>query len=321
MGKSKIEWTEKTWNPVSGCSHVSEGCRNCYAERIFPRIYGRKFTDVALHYERLKQPLAWKKPCMIFVNSMSDLFHEDVPDEFIDQVFGVMTISPWHTYQVLTKRPMRAQKYLSANRQNILRDLNLQAAELPGHTQHLNDFSAWQEKNEPEVIGFIEHWPLKNIWLGVSIEDQQTADERIPILLQTTAAVRWVSIEPLLGPVDLNKRELLCREWRHGLTIGTYLDWVVVGGESGPKARPMHPEWARSIRDQCQATKVPFFFKQWGEFGPESLVDDNDNRTINNACCHIAERGERLYRIGKRKAGRLLDGREWNEYPKQDRNA
>ena len=249
--KTGIAWTNATWNPVTGCTKVSQGCKHCYAEREWARLsanpkattyYGRAFTDVACHEDRLDQPLRWSKPRMIFVNSMSDLFDESVPDEFIDKVFAVMALAEKHTFQVLTKRPERMRDYLNTkNRETII-----------------------GEKAMPEVskddFGLLE-WPIKNVWLGVSIENQATADERIPLLLQTPAAVRWVSAEPLLERVEIG----FAMPWRlTGAAYGQTLDWVVCGGESGPKARPMHIEWVDKLRLDCQKAEVPFFMKQLG---------------------------------------------------------
>lgn len=349
--KSKIEWTDTTWNPVTGCSKVSPGCKNCYAERDWarlsaprkkPNIYtGRKFTDVQCHEKRLDQPLRWRKPRRIFVNSMSDLFHEDVPDEFIHQIFAVMVLAPHHIFQVLTKRPERMLEYLRSIQDDI-KDTHLWVDEAGGITGSPCAAAAAENRN----------WPLSNIWLGVSIEDQETADERIPLLLQTPAAVRWLSIEPLLGPINIidtvnqYDRErcglqddplaaaLLNQGIRDGnaFAIGP-IDWVVVGGESGPKARPMHPAWVRSLRDHCQVASVPFFFKQWGEWGLDipkpfyrvsrnkyshesiTFVPDGDiynptePDTLNNPLMKT------MYRVGKKNAGRTLNGRTWDEYP------
>lgn len=293
--KTGIEWTDATWNPVTGCSKVSQGCKHCYAEREWPRMTklvpayaGREFTDVRTHADRLDQPLRWKKPRMIFVNSMSDLFHEDVPFEFIDSVFAAMELSPQHTFQVLTKRPARMRDYMLDYR------------------KHLH--------------------PLPNVWLGVSVEDQAAADERIPLLLDTPAAVRWISAEPLLGPVDLTRvmRTPKHSEWtycdnaltgmhstKQGQYQGNSLDWVVVGGESGPKARPMSPDWARSLRDQCAAAGVPFLFKQWGEWLPmlgqiEGVPVKQKTETPDGWVMGWA---------GKKAAGRLLDGVQHDGYP------
>jgi protein gp37 len=298
--KSGIEWTDATWNPVTGCSKVSQGCKNCYALRDWarlsaprtpPNIYtGRAFTDVQCHADRLDQPLKWKKPRRIFVNSMSDLFHEDVPDKFIRSVFGVMMLTPHHTYQVLTKRPARMFAWFERQEQASIK--------------FAYDDPLFQRITSQFPDCYPDHkWPPRNVWLGVSVEDQATADERVPLLLQTPAAVRWISAAPLLGPIDIG-----AWTWKFTKTQ-TKLDWVVVGGESGPKARPMHPDWVRSLRDQCKAAGVPFFFKQWGEYryilrvnGPNGEPWKHKNEWFRQ-------------RVGKKIAGRELDGRTWNEYP------
>jgi protein gp37 len=256
--KTGISWTSATWNPVTGCVKVSPGCKHCYAERDWGRLAhlpayaGRAFTDVACHEDRLDQPLRWNRPRMIFVNSMSDLFHEDVPDEFIDRVFAVMALAKKHVFQVLTKRPERMRRYMARL----------------GESAKLLDAGARTMGYTFEHGGqYFVSWPIPNVWLGVSVENQETADERIPLLLQTPAAVRWISAEPLLGPVDLAEVPV----GMHG-PLRPYqdkpsqprLDWVVVGGESGAKARPMHLQWARNLRDQCETAGVPFFFKQTG---------------------------------------------------------
>lgn len=298
MSQTSIEWTEKVWNPVTGCSKVSEGCRNCYAERMSHRF---KWTEkpwnhlnakenVKLHPERLEQPLMWKKPSKIFVNSMSDLFHEEVPFSFISKVFHTMWLADHHIFQILTKRPERMLEYFN------------------------------REETMFEIIDAdvgVNPLPLSNVWIGVSVENQKAADERIPLLLQTPAAVRFLSCEPLLGPIELKGHVYQVAtglseyiDWLTGRTTQKsnvfggetspwlYRDlyefpkdyeeprihWVIVGGESGPKARPIDPDWVRSLRDQCQAVKVPFFFKQWGG-------------------------------TNKKKNGRLLDGKEYNEMP------
>jgi protein gp37 len=315
-GLSKIEWTEMTWNPVTGCSKVSAGCKNCYAERDFHRwSKGRPFTDVQCHEDRLDAPLHWRKPRMIFVNSVSDLFHEAVPDEFILRVF--MRMDEWrkHTFQILTKRPERALALLSR--------IKLCSPRL-----------GWSTLDGKDPVGYggsakalfdLRNWPLPNVWLGVSIENQEAADERIPLLLKTPAAVRFVSCEPLLGPVNLNELPSASGIGRlldslsnagcdPGALIPSKLDWVIVGGESGPHARPMHLDWARSLRDQCQAAKVPFFFKQWGEW----LGAMQDGATTTAGLCRGLQQinaTDEPIRVGKHAAGRLLDGGLWNEYP------
>ena len=232
---SSIEWTESTWNPVTGCTKVSPGCAHCYAERIALRLQAMGHPNyvngfkVTIHEHMLALPLRWKKPQMIFVNSMSDLFHEDVPLEFIQKVFDVMRRASWHIFQVLTKRSQR------------LLELN------------------------PEI-----DWP-PNVWMGVSVENQDYIF-RIEHLRQTNAHLKFLSLEPLLGPLpNLDLRGI---------------DWVIVGGESGPGARPIKEEWVIDIRDQCRAANIPFFFKQWGG-------------------------------VRKKRAGRVLQGRTWNEMPRQ----
>jgi protein gp37 len=245
---AKIEWTEKTWNPIRGCSRVSDGCVNCYAEEIAARFSGpgkpyeglakrinhdaRWTGKVRFIEERLDAPLHWKKPSRIFVNSMSDLFHEKVKDEWIDSIFAVMATACQHTFQVLTKRPARMADYAQA--------LADGRRSLP---------PVWDAREQRE-----RHWAglPPNVWLGVSVEDQATADERIPLLLETPAAVRWVSYEPALGPVDFSS-------W-----LGGGLDWIVVGGESGPGARRFDLAWARQTIAQCRAAGVSVFVKQMG---------------------------------------------------------
>jgi protein gp37 len=234
---STIEWTNTTWNPVTGCTKISAGCDNCYAERFSERFRGvedhpfQNGFNLTLRRERICQPLSWKKSQMVFVNSMSDLFHKAVPDEYISSVFATMERAHWHIFQVLTKRSSLMQKFIN-NRY----------------------------KNDPVP----EH-----IWLGVSVEDE-TKRSRIGHLQQSNATVRFLSIEPLIGPPGV-------------LELGG-IGWVIVGGESGPNARPMQLGWARAVRDQCIEQGVPFFFKQWGGYRPKS-------------------------------GGRDLDGRTWDEYP------
>jgi protein gp37 len=289
--KTGIEWTEATWNPVTGCAKVSAGCKNCYAERDWPRMAhvpayaGRKFTDVAEHPARLAQPLRWKRPRLIFVNSMSDLFHPDVSDAFIKAVFVIMSIAKHHTFQILTKRPERMRKLLS---QPDFREQLMDAAPLI--------------HGDIDPAAAVPVWPLPNVWLGVSAEDQQTANERVPQLMQTPAAVRWISAEPLLGPIDMAAA--------HIAKIPTpRADWVVVGGESGPDARPMNVKWARGIRDQCAKAGVPFLLKQWGEWSPDP-AGINPHAVM----CAFSD-GTESFRVGKKAAGRLLDDRTHDEYP------
>ncbi len=314
--KSRIEWTERTWSPITGCTKVSQGCKNCYAEREVetrwsknPKSiwFGRKFTDIQCHPEQLDAPMRWKTPSRIFVCPRSDLFHESVPDEFIDRVFAVMALAKQHVFQVLTKRPERMLDYLS-----------VAESEDSDWLERICDHAV-RISGSPCSASFIEDidWPIHNIWLGVSIEDQPTADERIPLLLQTPAAVRWVSAEPLLGPVSINQYlPDLCFsdiKIRRSANKKPHLDWLVVGGESGPNARPMHPDWPRSLRDQCVNVGVPFFFKQWGEWLHYSQIPKGWSRKTEPL--HAWGNGGVSYRIGKKAAGRMLDGRTWDQYP------
>lgn len=238
---SAIEWTDTTWNPVTGCTKISAGCDNCYAARFSERFRGvpghpfKTGFDLTLRSERLRQPLEWKRPRMIFVNSMSDLFHKDIPKSHVAAVFDTMEKADWHIYQVLTKRSSLLMKFINER---------------------------YGSRPSPS-----------HMWFGVSVENEPAAS-RITHLQKSNAGVRFLSIEPLIAPVGtLNLRAI---------------DWVIVGGESGPRARPMDPAWAIDVRNQCVAARVPFFFKQWGGCSPKS-------------------------------GGRLLEGREWNQFPKSSR--
>lgn len=309
--KTGIEWTDATWNPATGCDKVSPGCDRCYAETFAERWRGTRGHyfetgfDVQLRPDKLGLPLRWTKPRRIFVNSMSDLFHDKVSDTYIAKVFAVMAAAPHHTFQVLTKRHGRMRSLLNN----------------PTFFETVADY--WPEFG-PMPLGTDRRlWPLPNVWLGVSAEDQKRADLRIPALLDTPAAVRFVSAEPLLGPIDL-----------HGDPIGKdsvfwigHLDWVIVGGESGPGARPMHPDWARSMRDQCVAAGVPFLFKQWGEFRPvvpsdgdvtpDRYVQCETGRSVDDDGMWNVSGGHwcAMRKLGKKRAGRELDGRTWDQYP------
>lgn len=301
---SAIEWTDATWNPTTGCTKVSEGCRNCYALKFAERFRGtpghyfEHGFDVMLRHDKLELPLMWKKPKKVFVNSMSDLFHEQVPDEFIEQVFAVMSATPQHTYQILTKRPKRMLEWFTHNRAIFVAG----AAHQMGH--------------RPPQVTWDEWWPLANVWLGVSVENQQTADERIPLLLQTPAAVRFLSCEPLLGPVSLAGFDgKIYRPWLDSIAWRVDIDWVIAGGESGPNARPMHPDWVRSLRDECTSAGVAFFFKQWGEWLPNAQDYDANPGDFDYERKHIMVGDIPMCRAGKKKAGRKIDGRTWDEFP------
>ena len=258
MGKTKIEWADKVWNPVVGCTPVSAGCANCYAKPIYERFHpGQQFSKVNCIYGRLDQPLHWRKPARIFVNSMSDLFHDDVPLEFILRVWMVMAQAKQHTFIILTKRPERMKLFVN---EWLPPAWGLATTSL----RLLND-------------------PLPNVWLGVSVENQKTANERIPLLLQTPAALRLLSVEPMLGNINLfclndgswaDKEGANCYDaligyayWSNGDTgiHGPKIDWVICGGETGTNARKMEIVWASSLKDQCEATNTPFFFKSWGD--------------------------------------------------------
>ncbi len=336
---TSIEWATKTWNPVRGCSLVSDGCRHCYAMKQAHRFSGpggpyEGLTEIGPAGPRwtgritpvqdaLEEPLHWRKPERIFVNSMSDLFHEDVPDEFIDRVFTVMALCPQHTFQILTKRPQRMYDYFESFKSVSAVNRGVQACLFAEQSLRRRPTS-----REFDAIESIQRG-LPNVWLLVSCENQPSADERIPLLLRTPAAVHGVSLEPLLGAIDLTRLrdDEVGAKW-NALQMG--LSWVIVGGESGPGARPMHPDWARSLRDQCDVAGVAFFFKQWGEW---STVYDRDRDDPDWRNCprsnHPSERylnleggfgfhGDRVVftkRVGKKAAGRELDGRIWGEFP------
>lgn len=276
--KTGIEWTDATWNPFMGCSRVSEGCRHCYAERMAGR-FAPKAAEGSLYHGLThlvngtqvwtgkinsapeytwEAPLRWRKPRRIFVNSMSDLFHENVPDVWIDRVLATMALAPRHIFQVLTKRPERMLAYFSDLRARTLSIIDRMA-----DIRYMGF--------EPDGVDL----PLSNVWLGVSAENQKAADERLPILAKVPCRVRFVSCEPLLGPLDITRwinRDAI-RE-SEGSWVSEQVDWVICGGESGPGARPMDPDWARSLRDQCVAAGVPFFMKQMGSaFGPQKGHD------------------------------------------------
>jgi len=375
---TNIEWTDATWNVVNGCSVTSPGCKHCYAMKQAHRVEARRGLtektaggmvwtgEVRFNEKVLEQPLRWRKPRRIFVCAHGDLFHESVPDEWIDRVFAVMALCAQHQFQVLTKRSARMREYLAQ-----LDDFALQ--ETPEYSaaeyrvqcdDDPNGSAAWHAQTArlesaietvSETLG--EGKPLPNVWLGVSVEDQQRADERIPDLLATPAAVRFLSCEPLLGPVDLRWiaepdedkdgviDALLGCNWIEdergavitaarpghvGRSIGRRvcssskeicenrkLDWVIVGGESGPKARPMHPDWARSLRDQCEAASVPFLFKQWGEWHPmgQTLGDGTFNAMDKGEKPGLWHEPSMSVRVGKKRAGRLLDGVQHDGFP------
>lgn len=320
---TKIEWAEETWNPIIGCSKVSPGCTNCYAERMANRLVGmgqEPYNNVMearigqtpkwngkTHFveSALEKPLHWKKPRNIFVCSMGDLFHETVSFKDLHWIFSVIAKCSQHIFMVLTKRPETMAQY----------------------------FRTVYPEYEPGSA------PIPNLWLGVTAENQEMADERIPILLDIPAAKSFVSIEPMLGPVDLQVLRsqksnlvydsLLGREYHNykqsdwWCKSSGYLDWVICGGESGPGARPMNPSWVISLRDQCQASKVPFMFKQYGEWVGEFHPEATHKHQESSIFADINEdntdyRGVYMYKVGKKKAGRELDGQIWDQKPENE---
>lgn len=360
---SMIEWTDATWNPITGCSVTSPGCTHCYAMKLAGGRLRHEPTragltretaggpvwngDVRFNEGVLDQPLRWGRPRKIFVCAHGDLFHENVPYVWIDAVLAVAALCPQHVFQVLTKRPARMRDYFINHYSR--HKIGVIAAKLSGKT-HDDGHGC-----DPSVCN--HPIPLPNLWLGVSAENQATADERIPELLaipKTVAAVRWVSFEPLLGPINLR-----WTNYAHAASGETYrqplertgsvnayeglrkIDWAVVGGESGPQARPMHPAWARTLRDQCSEAGVPFFFKQWGshrlaEIGTDGEVSPAVPLGADFKRLQVCAKGaevfirpapdttvEIVFRPGnvialpasKRDTGRLLDGVQHDGYP------
>jgi protein gp37 len=314
--RSAIEWTDATWNPIRArrvavrdgkigrgppgwhCEHVSPGCEHCYAEGINKRLgTGLPFKpghrkDIEIFLDEvgmLLRPLRWKKSRMIFVCSMTDLFADFVKDEWIHKIFALMALCPQHTFQVLTKRPKRMRDYFLKRRFRDVHPLEDRADAINDAMNYLRPRRELRDNSE-------EGPPFRNVWLGISAEDQTRFDERWYHLRETPAAVKFVSFEPLLGDIVFRPAH------RPGP------DWAIVGGESGPHARPMHPDWARSLRDQCREADVPFFYKQTGEWASVSAVE--------GAGVHYQfPDGATVRRVGKKAAGRLLDGVEHNGFP------
>lgn len=311
--KTAIEWTDASWTPIRAwnlttvkigwhCEHATTGCEFCYAEGMNKRLGTglpfkpghRKDIEIFLDEEMLLAPFGWKKPRKIFVCSMTDAFAEFVKDEWLDRMFAVMALCPQHTFQVLTKRAERMMEYCGGLRIGAWRKA----------------IRAGYPKREPSLITD----PLPNLWLGVSCERQREWDERTEYLRNTPCAVRFVSAEPLLGSIVGSPDTMQS------------LDWLIVGGESGPNARPMHPDWARSLRDQCQAVGMAFFFKQWGEWQIDTrggvMPDTGERETwigkngkTYNPSAPYGQECWSMMRVGKKAAGRLLDGRTWDEFP------
>ncbi len=320
MGKTGVEWADFTWNPTSGCTKISEACEHCWAERVattrlagvggYPKDNPFKVT---MHPDHLEDPLHWTKPAKVFVVSMGDLFHPEVPFHFIARVFAVMALAQQHTFLVLTKRPIRMLTFLRG-----------QAAGGRFIWEAAQKIKMPRGQNKPAP-----GWPLPNVYLGVTAENQERADERVPILLQCPAAGYYVSCEPLLGRVDLTGIRLPSeynvtpttpgyinalreRDDEHFYNAHLALSWVIAGGETGPGARPTNPGWARFLRDQTQSFRVPFLFKQWGDWVPDQQFPEQflstykERRWITDLA---------YYRVGKKAAGRLLDRQEWNQFP------
>jgi protein gp37 len=305
MSKTTIEWTQRpgtvgeTWNPTTGCSKVDRGCKNCYAEvmhrrlqKMMPDKYREPFLAGAVeHPETLTIPYGWKKPRTVFVDSMSDLFHKNVSLDFLRQVFAVMRDTAQHTYLILTKRPERIMDFL------LVQD------------------PAWE-------------WP-RNVWMGTSVNDQESADKRIPALMFAPAPVRFVSYEPATGPVDLTRwlgsydrvtyrYDETGKSYVYACRFVAGIDWVICGGESGAKAVPMHPDWARNVRDHCALHHVPFFFKQWGNWEPITYYKEHTpiiNFTPGKGeYLFPAPRPQNMIRV-REKSRNLLDGRTHLEFP------
>lgn len=368
---TKIEWTNESWNPIIGCDKISPGCKECYAEKMAGRLSNIGSTSYYInvvkhemqsdnpnfiekglpkwngktHFVKsaLTKPLHWAKPQMIFVCSMGDLFHESVDIFTVAKIFAIMFLAKQHTFQVLTKRPERAKMYL---RDKAFLDIYWKYC-----NQLHNEFIKPLESELYNFSELMHEWPLSNVWFGTSTENQEQAEKRIPILLQIPAAIRFVSCEPLLGPIDLGDiayndiggeshiNSLYCDipneddEQFNGAT----LDWVIAGGESGPKAKPMHPNWIYSLLDQCTASKTPFFFKQWGEWKDGSNYPKKNNIIVLNngeysnwdndewkklSKKYSSDQWNKLdakvmSRVGKKKAGCLLDEKEYKQFPNQ----
>jgi protein gp37 len=358
--ESFIEWTQRTWNFLIGCTKKSKGCMNCYAIRVAWRLMHNPNPKIAARYagtvakdssgklnwtgrinfddEVLMHPLSWREPSQIFVNSLSDPFHENVRQEWRDRMCAVMALCPQHTFQILTKEPEAALRYFS----DPETPLRIGEACIADHDRMMTGDPLCASDDFTYLP-----WPLPNVWLGTSVENQDEADKRIPYLLRTPAAVRFISAEPLLGSLDLMPWLRLSR-FRENITrlmdeaavaapIPRHLrwngqeppclHWVIVGGESGPDARPMHPEWAMNLRDQCVKAGVPFFFKQWGEFASYTYGMLDADEIMKHPHCTLDIDGKLLndldddrkaslmVRVGKKNAGRTLDGRTWDEMP------
>lgn len=332
MARTTIEWATDVWNPVRGCSRVSEGCRHCYAERMAARglpsmnspTTGDAFAimrngdphwtgKVELIESKLEEPLHWRKPRRVFVNSMSDLYHESLPDRARDRIHAVMALCPQHDFLVLTKRSREMREYFTMRR----REIKIQEA-----VELRVGVGDGAEELLEQVLDRDWRWPFQNLWLGVSCENPATAKERISVLFETPAAARWVSLEPLLAGIDLGDylgHHLGCDGETYPCSIcGSKgrLDWVVDGGETGPGARPTPPEHFRANRDACVAAGVPYFHKQNGGWAPTFKNDTSHGRYPKFVDAPVGDgTHHRVFRVGKKTAGRLLDGQIWEQFP------
>lgn len=326
-----IEWTQETWNPTIGCSMVSPGCEHCYAintawirqanpnmkgkyDNVVQKTAGGRLNwtgNINLGDNALRLPLKRKQPTLYFVNSMSDLFHPNMPEDWQDEIHAVMALCSHHTFQVLTKRPELMAEYYRGNwQERVIAKLRVVYQQ---ESPQMFDLCADAERRL-QINDY-----LQNIWQGTTVEDQQCADERIPHLLTVPAAVRWLSCEPMLGKVDISK-------WLNSSTSQQNIDWVVCGGETGKESRPMFPTWAQGLRDQCLAADVPFFFKQWGDWYPllewkasnvrNKLYMWEDGSTEVDVYHKDGKGGQIMAKIGKKAAGNLLDFAEYRAMPK-----
>jgi protein gp37 len=356
MAKSKIEWCDQVWNPITGCTKISEGCNACYAERMAKRLAGRfgypKINPFAVtsHHDRIYEPSKWKKPQRVFVGSMGDIFHPDVPEHWIDAIMVTAALFRKHTFMILTKRPQRMLEYFNRPKEEILKSWEESIQQIKWNINKLDTCTC-----AAQLYSYcMDNWPVPNIWLGVTTENQATTNQRLPLLLKTPAAKRFISAEPLLGPINymhfsnslLNTKD---HPWKNTHLLSG-IDWVICGGETGPKARPMHPDWVRLLRDQCIGGvhyKVPFFFKGWGVWSPEYKSEHEATCVVcgcteNNACeggcswientmldicskCGNAktmkwEDNSLSFHRGKKKSGHMLDDQEYLQFPKTTNN-
>lgn len=348
MSRTSIEWCARpgklpeVWNVVTGCNKVSQGCKNCYAEIMhkrlqfmYPEKYDHDFLSGAhIHEDLLTLPFTWKKPRTVFVNSMSDLFHANVPISFLHKVYAIMALCPKHTFIIVTKRPENSKAYFDIGKEKLV-----SCWENATYEMGLSDKDEDTDAPACALYNYTEkNWPLPNVWHLVSTEDQTTFRERVNLLLQIPSRVYGISAEPLLGPIDLEEYVLLRKDGtypfrnlaeKHRTKYIDLLDWIVCGGESGHHGRPMHPDWPRSMKNTCVKAKKPFFFKQWGEYlpyiksemkpfqkivwiGRETAELADDSKSFN----YPYDFHEMMAKVGKKKAGRLLDGKEWNQFPK-----